>query len=200
MISFTDFLSLLKMPLEQLARVEQLLFIFPEPFNEKQTQEQFRISNKTKPSRNKLIYYQKILLEQLVEILDNYINLYKRYGKTFTELLPTIEKPYYFLNLSLKDIECHPNFPHKILYAKYDSYLFYFNSITKDPETTVNNWNENRSKVIDLIAYLKNFLFNYPLRRKIAQLNKRLASTTKGQVEIKESGQGSYHMWYNIKA
>ena len=317
MLSFTDLVSLFKMPLEQWKRIERLLFVFPEPFDKENSLKQFRISNITISSHNKLIYYQKVLLEQLIDVLDRYVTLYGKYGKSFTELLPTIEEPYYFLSLSIKDIECHPNFPFKNLYAKYDSYLLYLNSIKKDPETLVKNWEGNRSKVIDLIAYLNNFLFNNPysedtrpqllnelvanlqqklkqleerleenkqstiyrqedieitplsnnfrqdendpllfylgdfgkirmvsvhssptiilqmqiakrghlvtvremlreinkkrnnvrkpllvaddVRRKISQLNKRLANTTNAQVEIKESGQGSYRLWYNIK-
>src|SRR5258708_5372925 len=129
MISFTDFLSLAKMSTEQRIRIERLLFVFPEPFNKEKALKDFKCNNKTKPSHNKLIYYQKMLLEQLVEILDDYATLYEKYGKHFTELLPNIEEPYYFMSLAIKDMESHPNFPFKVLYAKYDSYLLYFNSI-----------------------------------------------------------------------
>lgn len=138
-LSFTDFLSLLKMRPQQWTRTERLLFIFSEPFNEEKALKEFRISNKTKSSPNKLIYYHKLLLERTVVALDNYVTLHTKQGETFNQLLPNIEEQYYFMSLAIKDIESHPNFPFKVLYAKYDMYLLYFNSITKDPETLIKN-------------------------------------------------------------
>lgn len=302
------------MPLEQRLRIERLLYVFPEPLNKEKDFKNFKFNNLTKPTPHKLIFYQKCLLELLVESLDTFMDLYQENGKAVLQHLPDISSEYFLLNLSIKDIENHPEFPQKRLYAIN---IRPFNSRENDPELLIKNWKEQRSSVINQIALLKNYLVLNPyaeserpqlfnefvttlqkklnllkekleknkqnatygnkdieittlpgtfkqdendlllfylgdfgkirmvsknssptiilqmqiaergnlvsvremlkeinlkrkstqkplvaddVRRKIAQLNKRLANVTNGQVEIRESGQGSYHLWYNDKA